>query len=145
MNRAQVKRAGALSGTRDLKRGKTLAIALATAALATGSLAAPAGAGPACPDGALCLFTGKGYTGKKYKGTKPGELVKLPKAFNNKVSSLKNKWERRAFVYENKDGTGQPFCLSPNEKVPDLSAFFDEINNEISSARLDENPGACGP
>ena len=125
-------------------RGSKLVITAAVA-VATCAFAAPAEAGPRCSDGALCLFTGKNYAGKKFKVTEPGELVKLPKAFNNKVSSLKNKWELRAFVYENKNGTGQPFCLGSGEKVPDLSAFFDEINNDVSSARLDQAPGSCGP
>lgn len=122
-----------------------LAIAVIAVALAASAFAAPAVAGPKCSDGALCLWKGKNYTGAKYKVTEPGELVKLPKAFNNKVSSLKNKWEFRAFVYENKDGTGQISCQEPGEKEPDLSAFFDEINNDISSARLATNPGPCGP
>jgi hypothetical protein len=137
---------GAVSqATKGSKGVAMLAIAATVAAVAASALAAPAQAGPRCSDGALCLWKGKNYTGAKHKVTEPGELVKLPKAFNNRVSSVKNKWEFRAFVYENKDGTGQPFCLESGEKVPDLSAFFDEINNDVSSARLATNPGSCGP
>lgn len=121
------------------------AVAAAAAAVAASAFASPAVAGPRCSDGALCLWKGKDYTGAKYKVTEPGELEEVPKAFNNKVSSLKNKWEWRAFVYENKDGTGQAFCLESGEKIPDLSAFLDEINNDISSARLATGPGSCGP
>ncbi len=99
-----------------------------------------------CPDKSLCVYAGKNYTGRRLKlNSPPGVLsTKLADEMNNKVSSVKNRWKNASFLYEHKDGGGQPFCLDPGAKVPDLSAFFDEFNNDASSSRRGTGTG-CGP
>ncbi len=99
-----------------------------------------------CPDGSFCVYAGKNYTGRRLKlNSPPGVLsTELFQKMNNKVSSVKNRWKNASFLYEHKDGGGQPFCLDPGAKVPDLSAFFDEFNNDASSSRRSTTP-FCGP
>jgi hypothetical protein len=121
------------------------AIAIAAAALVLTAAAGVAAAGKKCPDGALCVWTGKNYKGTKYKVTEPGNIVNLPKKVNNKVSSAKNRWVNRAFLYKGKMGTGSAFCIADGNNVPDFADFFEPLNNVFSSAFLDESPLVCPP
>ena len=91
------------------------------------------------------MWTGKDYKGTKYKVTEPGNIVNLPAKVNNKVTSAKNRWVNRAFLYEGKGGNGQPFCINDGDKVPDFSDYVDSSNNKVSSVFLDEGGGACPP
>jgi hypothetical protein len=135
-----------------MKARRTLVLAAAVAAvLAATTASGGAQSGPAkaggkkCASGALCVWTKKNYRGTKYKVTEPGNLVKLPKAANDKVSSAKNRWVNRAYLYETKGGGGQFFCLDPGQNIANFADFPDEFNDDASSAFLAEDAIDCGP
>jgi hypothetical protein len=114
-------------------RGTRL-IAACVAMLAVGAaLAGPASASKKCPDGWFCMWTGKHYTGTKFKYREPGVLVVLPKSMNNKVSSAKNRWIDYAYLYGTKDGGGFSYGYASGVKDPVLHPPFD---NRASSAYL---------
>ncbi len=135
-------------GTLSRKRiglGSFVAAALASAILiapAGGTQDEPAGAtaklaSKSCPDKSFCVYARKNYAGKRLKlNSSPGVLsTELFQEMNNKVSSVKNRWKDTSALYEGKNGGGQVFCFDPGQKVPDLSAFADEFNNDASSSR----------
>ncbi len=99
-----------------------------------------------CPAKSFCVYTGKNYKGKRLKlNSPPGILsTRVSQKMDNKVSSVKNRWNHKSILYEDKDGGGQMSCFATGEKVPDLSAFFDEFNNDASSSRRGTDD-ACGP
>ncbi len=90
-----------------------------------------------CPKGAMCVWAGKNYQGRKLTLRKTGEITnRIYNRMNDKVSSAKNRYKHLSYLYENIDGGGQVFCVESGGNIPDFAAFQDEFNNDASSSFL---------
>ncbi len=96
--------------------------------------AASAKRGKACPDGAVCVWTKENYRGDREVVDRKG-ATNLSKELNNKVSSVKNRTGKIAYLMDAKNGSSDDDyqCMSEGDQYPELDNIG--FNNRISSVR----------
>jgi hypothetical protein len=114
-----------------------LAATLVAGAAAVAHAPDSAAAGPGCKDGAYCLWKNKDYKGDKLV-VSTDDLSNIPREFNNKVSSLKNRTGVAVRLYTGKDGGGTVYCYPDGVGIQVLGI----ASNVASSSRTD--PAGCG-
>jgi hypothetical protein len=119
-----------------------LGAAAAAVGLATMLAASPASAGPSCPEKTLCVWQHNDLGGQLVKMKSDGISNKLAKKMNNEASSVINNRNKRAYLYDRRNGKGEKICLSPKANYHDLGGSFD-FNDVASSSRNTNNKDDC--
>jgi hypothetical protein len=121
-------------------------IGLVAAAAAVGLAASMAGTASAgggeCPEKTLCVYSSDGFAGTQVNISKDGISNKLAKKINNQASSAFNNRNKRAYLYDGKNGKGDKICLAPHGEYGSLGASFD-FNDLASSSKNTDNKKAC--
>lgn len=127
-----------------MKRTALITIA-AVLAMTPAAGEASNGKGPSkkCPDDSFCVWTKANYQGKRKVFSKKGEF-NLPKSVNDKVSSVKSRWEPSfVFLYDGKNQEFDSRCFQDNLNVPDLSDPEWNWDNQASSVYLPKKEVLC--
>jgi hypothetical protein len=131
-----------------MKKTALIAIAaLLVIAPAAGEAAKAGKVKKSCPKEALCLWTKKDFKGKRMVVKDKG-VTNLPKAFNNRVSSLKSRYtggdDGLSFFFDKKNASDDGDFRCYNESIgkqPDLSGPLQLFDNRGSSVLLPKNEG----
>jgi hypothetical protein len=126
--------------------GRWLVLALGVAITAAGFVVALGGSAAAgvgaCPDKTLCVYADDGFDSQMVKIDGKGISNKLAKKMNNEASSVINNRNKRAYLYDRRNGKGEKICLSPKANYHDLGGSFD-FNDVASSSRNTNNKDDC--
>lgn len=127
-----------------LTRSLRLALAALAAATATAfaltSTTGDAGARGGCPDGKLCVYKHDELEGKEVRIGQQGVSNKLKRQMNNRASSVENRTDFAASLYEGKDARGDDVCIFPDAHIPQLTAY--NFDDRATSTRI-SNGNAC--
>jgi hypothetical protein len=128
------------------RNARTALLIIGAAAALTGLLSLlsndAARAGGGCPEKTLCVWEHNEGDGQLVKITKDGISNKLAKKLNNGASSVINNRNKRAYLYDGKNGKGDKVCLSPGAEVADLGGFA-EFNDRASSSKNADKKTDC--
>jgi len=94
-----------------------------------------------CPQGALCVWTGKDFKGQRLVITHIGVSNVIADVMNNEVSSVKNHYKFTAWLYEKRNAEGGNICLQSGGQT-NLGGSFG-FNNEASPSRLPDHANTC--
>jgi hypothetical protein len=99
-----------------------------------------------CPDGYVCVWTGKNYEGHKAKTKKVGEYVDYDDPIRNNISSIKNRWDFLTYFADGHQGHGASFSVCEGDSVKNLASYgmMTNLNNFAASAYLTPDQ-ICGP
>jgi hypothetical protein len=92
------------------------------------------GEAPPCPRQTLCLWKQIGYEGKRVEIEGHGVSNQLAQEMNNEASSYYNRRGSVSYLYEDKNGEGDGYCISPRDFYSDLDGGG--FGNRASSTRL---------
>ena len=96
-----------------------------------------------CPDGKLCVWSKADFEGKRLKiGKVNAADNKIYKKMDDKVTSVKNRWDFRADLFEDKDNDGEFRCFSPGVNINTLDLGYN-FDNVASSAYLWPDSETC--
>jgi sarcosine oxidase delta subunit len=98
--------------------------------------------GEACPAKTLCVWEHNEGAGQLVKIAKDGISNKLAEKMNNGASSVINNRNKRAYLYDRRNGKGTKVCLSPGAEVGDLGSFAD-FNDLASSSKNTDRKSDC--
>lgn len=94
-----------------------------------------------CPDGWVCLWEDKEYSGRMLQFQTRGEWQSLlnPWNFNDKTTAWRNRTNDDAKLAQNVDGSGTWICLQPNSSNSQLTGF----NDEASAIKIFKTATVC--
>jgi hypothetical protein len=127
--------------TRTMRIG-VLGVALAVTGLLAFLSNHAARAGDGCPAKTLCVWQDNEGGGQLVKISSDGISNKLAKKMNNEASSVINNRNKRAYLYDGKNGKGTKVCLSPGAEIGDLGSFAD-FNDAASSSKNADSKKGC--
>ena len=115
--------------------GTALVLVAATALLVAPS--AGQASTKSCPDGYVCVWTGKNYEGHKAKTKEVGEYVDYDDPIRNNISSIKSRWDYLTYFADGHQGHGASFSVCEGDSVKNLANYgMGGLNNFPASAYL---------
>lgn len=91
--------------------------------------------GPLCPDRALCVWEHNNQAGQRVVIRRKGLSDKLARKMDNAASSAINNRGKLAYLYSNKKGGGDVYCLEPGMEANDLGGFNDLASSSRNTGR----------
>ncbi len=95
-----------------------------------------------CPSDSVCVWTKKGFKGKRVVVDGPGISNKIGNRINNKTSSIKNRVDLTIFIYDKRDGQGERRCVDGMGGVRNLGGSYN-FDNRATSSDIPDSPEAC--